>query len=651
MTELHEPQGPVHTGPGDMYIGSTVVVQHFDEARCDDLNVQWMTPRDDLLRLKQRFVPPHNLGLAREKLLVNHTVLLTGERGSGRLAAARMLLNELDGASGPISYLIDEADDQENRLRQARVADRQRLLLDLSDSDEPTLHARQRELPGFRAKIQERQAYLVVVLPPRREYQVSVDLSWQVVTIDRPRGRAVLRRHLAAEGIELAETDLDSDALAPCLDGPMREIAMLAGEVAKARDQDRQGCPSNWLKEALAETSDRREEAAEQVSSRVSARERSVLFSVAMLGQASTDGVFFASQGLLDLVSTTGEKPRLEQVGHLEQLKDLVQKVQAHDSVRFQRPEYGLAMRRHFWDNYPDLRRTFSVWVGETLKIGQLDRADRKALVGHYVEDALRTGSVDDLKALINRWANPARSEPSYWIEFATTALIAGLNDARHGKVFRRLVYDWSTTKQPEHVGQLLVKVCTDVIAPDYPEQALVRLHHRSRSEEGHGNPTARSALLQLISDDPSLFRLLLDRLASSLDGGSPSPTDLSLFLDAATPSRLIRTESQSLPLAAEPEVRQQLISGWRVILTHGPDLAWQAVREWLHAAGQTTQSELLLGILVEAARHDVGLLGALHVVARDWSSTQTGVRNITPYLSWLIDTAQGIHTEDLANP
>lgn len=651
MTEPYEPQGPLHTGSGDQYIGPTVVNQHFAEATYQDPDIRWTTPTDDLVRLKQRFAPPPNLSNAREKLRENHTVLLTAIPGSGRHAAAQMLLNELAGNAGPISDLIDEADHLSSRLSPARIEDRQRLLLDLSDSDEQTLHARQQELPAFRAKIQERNAYLVIVLPHTLAHQVHAELSRHVATIDRPRGQVVLQRHLAAEGIELTEADLNSEALAPHLDGAMREIAALADAVVKARDQDRQGGSSSWLKEALAETSDRQREAADQVKTRQTGRERAVLLSVAMLGRASTDSVFFASQRLLDLVNTTVEKPRLEQIGHLEQLKELVKDVQAHHYVQFDRPEYDRAMRRHFWDNYPDLRQSFSVWVGETLKVDHLNRADRRTLVGRYVEEALRTGSIEDLTALINRWANPTKSNgPSYWIEFATKALIAGLNDARHGKKFRALVYQWSTTDLPEHVGQLLVQVCTDVIAPVYPEQALVRLHQRSRRESGNGNPTARSALLRLISHNRTLFRLLLDRLATSLCS-QKWPTDFSLFLDAADPSWLIGTESRSRPLAADMVVREQLIDGWHAILIHRPDLAWPAVRRWLQVAGQTTSAELLLGILVESAQHDVGLLSALYVVARDWNQQQSGLRNVIARLSQLIDAAQGIYIEDLTHP
>lgn len=647
MTEIHEPHGPLHTGEGHQYLGPTVVINHVESVTRQGWDLRWMA-KDDLRRLRQQFVPPPSLGPARDKLHQNRTVILIGPSGSGRCAAAKMLLAELGDDSASFSPLLDEADRVFDRLNPARIGFQDRLLLDLSDSDEETLRARQRELPTFRAELERQDAYLVVVLADEREHQVDTELAHYMVKIGRPRGHVVFQRHLAVEGIRLTDDDLRSEALAPHLASGTGDIAILARKVIQQRDADPHGCASTWLKQALADDSSRQRDVAEQVNAASPARDRAVLFAAAMCEGATTDGVFFAAQGLLEQVNTSGEKPRLEQPGYLQQLKELVKEVQINERVEFARVGYDDAVRNHFWDNYPDLRSVFSRWVGETLKSGYLTQIDRKVLVQRFLGQALRTGSVQDMISLISRWVNPAEhGGPSYWIEFATQALIAGLTHERHGRHFRSLVYDWSRNADlPEHIGQLLVRVCTDVIAPSFPEQAVVRLHQRARRESGQRSPTARDALLSLVSRRRLLLRLLLNRLAASFDNHN-WPADLHLFLEAADPRQLIAADGRSQPLAAEATARSHLVDGWHNVMTSRPDLAWPTVRNWLQAGTLTKSPDLLLTILVDGAHRNVRLLGALYVVARDWSQSEPGRPRITARLSRLIDAAQGIHPED----
>jgi hypothetical protein len=647
VTEIHEPHGPLHTGEGGQYLGPTVVVNHVESVTRQGWDLRWMA-KDDLRRLRQQFVPPPNLGPARDKLHQNRTIILIGPPGSGRYTAAKMLLAELGDDSAPFSPLLDEADRASDKLNPVRIGFQDRLLLDLSDSDEETLRERQRELPTFRAELHRQDAYLVVVLADERDHHVNTELAHHVVKIDRPRGHIVFQRHLAIENIRLADDDLQSEALAPHLTSAMGDIANLARRVIQQRDADPRGYVSTWLKQALAEDSSRQHEVAEQVNATSSARERAVLLAAAMCEGATTDGVFFAAQWLLEQVNTSDEKPRLEQPGYLRQLKELVKEVQTNERVAFAKVAYDDAVRNHFWDNYPDLRSAFSRWVGETLTSSHLTPSDRKALVQRFLDQALRTASVQDVVSLINRWVNPTEhGGPSYWIEFATQALIAGLTHERHGRHFRNLVYDWSRKADlPEHIGQLLVRVCTDVIAPSFPEQAVVRLHQRARRESGQRSPTARDALLDLVSRSRLLLRLLLDRLARNF-GNHNWTADLHLFLEAADPHQLVGADGRSQPLAAEAVAQSQLVEGWHTVMTHRPDLAWPTVRTWLQAATRTKSPDLLLTILVDAAQRNLRLLGALYVVARDWSHSEPGCPRIAAELSRLIDAAQGIHPAD----
>lgn len=646
MTAVNDPRAPLHTGSGDMYINPNVILRHVEDAARNAWDARWMA-RDELRWLKQRFAEPGRLGAARNVLGDSRTLLLLGPAGSGRRTAAKMLLNERTDASTPFGFLLDEADDPSSRLSPSRVEIGHRLLLDLSHSDAETLQARQRELTAFRDAIEQRDACLVVVLPNDLDHHLDAGLLRHVVEIEHPHPRTALERQLGPEGIELTEDDLNTDLLAPHLAGAMRDIAELAATVVRARDEDPRGSASIWLKEAVTAVPDRQREVAEQVEATSSARQRAVLFAAAMCEGASTDGVFFAAQALLELQELTArEGPRLEQTGYHEQLRQLVITVRANHRVGFARYAYDRAVRAHFWDNYPDLRESFSRWVGEALRSAELTHPDRESLVERFLEQALRSGAVEGVRSLVDRWSNPTRfGGPSYWMQFATRALMAGLNDEQHGRRFRRYLYDWSrNTELATHAGHLLVHLCTEVIAPNFPEQALVRLHHRARRETGDELPTARSALLDLTSRNCLLLRMLLDRLSRGCDTWS---VDLPLFLEAADPVQLVQTGSRSHPLAAEPAVRSHLIHGWRTAMSRRPDLAWPVVRTWLQAAKSAHRPDLLLRVLVEAAGHDIRLLGALHVVTRDWSSSDAGNADIAARTAQHIDAALGIDAAD----
>ncbi|MBA8825017.1 energy-coupling factor transporter ATP-binding protein EcfA2 [Saccharopolyspora lacisalsi] len=638
MSEVRDPWGPVHTGGGDQYVMNLVAgaTRQARGARG--------TALDDLRWLKRRFVPPEHLGAARSWLSENRTVLLAGPLGSGRRTAAKMLLNELTDEDGSFRILQEELE-----LDPAEIGVRYRLLLDLSHSDEETFRRRQRELPGFRAALQRCDAHIVVVLPDGFEHHVDPVLSSHVVRIDRPRSQLVLQRHLEAEDIQPIGSRLGSTDLKSHLSGPMEDVAELVRLVVRVRDTGREGGLSAWLDEAVMAMADRSDEVAQQLKDHSSGRERAVLFAAAMCRGSSSDTVFFAAQGLLEsLELTEEERPRLEQRGYVEQLDGLEIEVGAHSRVGFSRVAYDRTVRAHFWDNYPDLRRSFCQWVDRVIRLDWLEERERRDIVERFLEQALRTGCVGHVMWLIEQWTRPdQRGGPTRWMQFAAQALVTGLNDERHGARFRELVRGWSREFDlADHVGQLLVHVCTEVVAPNFPEQALVRLHQRARRENGAGAPTARQALCELTAGSRMLFHRLLDQLMSGFRDRQWQ-IDPYLFLDVIDPWRLTAADSRSHPLAADASVRSQLVYGWYTVMTHRPDLAWPVVGEWLPAAGQIAVPDMLLSILVEAACYDVRLLGSLHVVARNWSLSAVGRPDVAARLSRFIDMAQGIHSAE----
>ncbi|KAA5830079.1 hypothetical protein ABT337_09725 [Saccharopolyspora hirsuta] len=647
-SEFHDPQGPIHSGSGDQNI---YLYDSIRESVRAQARGRRRTPSDDLRWLKQRFVAPPGLAIARTTLADARTALLTGPPGCGRRTAATMLLHELAGDRAPLTELEDEAADPDASLSAVKVLPRHLFVLDMSSSNEAVFRARQRELLAFRAEVQKADGHLVVVLPGSLAHHVEAELSRYIVRIERPDGREVLAAHLAAEQITLPTDRLDHEDVEQHLTASMAEITNLARMTVEARRSDPGGDAESWFLEAISACTDRRGEVAEVVGKHARGRARSVLLAAAMCRGATSDAVFFASHRLVKQLGFE-EEPRLEQDGHHDHLVSLGIEVTADGRVEFDKLGYDQAARDYFWDSYPDLRKRFCGWVHSIIRDPLFTGRDRMNLVDHVVAASLRTNSPAHVRWLIEQWVFPesnARSNPLQ--DFGVRALIAGLSDERHGRFFRRMVWEWSTSDDlPAAVGQILVEVCTEVIAPRFPAQALVRLHQRARREDGRGDPTARQALLELTSTNPTLWRLLLDRLANDAARDNNWPMDLYLFLALADPTHLIRGDR---PLITDAVVRPQLVFLWyRAMVAAGapaavPDPVRHRVSHWLAAAVQPAPRDLLLGLLVEAAQQNLPLLGFLHVSARDWSHAGDGRAEVAMRLSQLIDLAQGLQPTD----
>ncbi|PRW61971.1 hypothetical protein [Actinopolyspora mortivallis] len=648
-TDIDGVYGNVHTGSGDLYSGPTVVMNLLRETT-EYLRSSGMIPHNDLGWLNSRFVPPQRFGLARDRLNETRTVLLHGEVGSGRRSAAKMLLHELSDEASSFAEFAEEAAFPKSRLFPERVKPGQRLLLDLSHSSSDTLLARRRELPALRAVLDERDAYLAIVLPYGRQDWASEELAGYMVEIDRPSEYLVLRRHLAAAGIELSDQDELSPELARYLEGPLREIAELTELVRRVMRDNPGWSVSAWLHEALVAVTERREEAAKQVENFPEARQRAVLFAAAMCHDASPDAVFFAAQKLLERLDLTGrEEPRLEQRGHRAQLKDLGVRVLDHGQrVGFTSFAYDRAVRSHFWENYPDLRSSFCTWIEEAICSESFTHRDRQRAVARFLDHALRTGCVLDVAQRIARWSNLEQQLYSgYWIRFAEQALVAGLRDEEHAASFRRLVYLWARYENlPQQVGQLIVHVCTEVIAPSFPDQAIVRLHQRARREGEPVEPSARQAL-RTLAEDRDMSRRVIARFATKFRNAQWWEIDLDLFVDVLDPTRLTEDTGTTKPLAAEPVVWSELVLGLRTVMTHRAESARWLVDRWLTAVGRSRNPDLLLRLLAEAPEYEPRALGALHVMARDWSRTAGGDPRVAERLTHLIDERQGLDRTD----
>jgi hypothetical protein len=640
-----DPSGPFHSGTGHQILsGMTFVLdslQHLVPARRPRV-----LAREHLRWLNQRFIEPENYGSAWGLLEDTGCVLLTGAEGSGRRTTAQMLLHWLGPQDAElIREVPEETDDpfQDPVLDADAVESGQRLLLDLSVRDETYCEVVRKQLPSYRAGVRERGAHLVIVLPHRREHYLGSELVPSVVEIVRPKSKEVFQRYLRSDGINFTSAQLDVDNLMTQLDsGPLRDIARLAGLVWAAREREPTQTFPDWLREARAALTERSSEVAQQVQDLHLGRQRALLLTTAMFSGAHADAIFAAACTLCERVEQPkDDRPRLEWEGLTERFEEIKAKADDAGRVHFRLLVYDQAVCTHFWTSRPDLRDDFRCWVGNALGHRRLSSADRDAVVTRFAKQALRTDRPDDLRLLVEHWARRTDLLPQ-----AATAVVCGLKDERHGRWFRYQLYIWSRDDGlSADLAQVVVQVCSAVLALSHPRQAVVRLHHILRHHSGAAaGDAARDALLDLASRDRGLYRYLLGRAIEGLTKNLAA--DLTLFLDLATADSLLRQRTS--PLIADPAIQDQLIAGWQAALDGSPSLdCTNHVRTWLAACVNGRYRELLLTVLVQAASGRGELLNRLYVIARDWAHTpeegQQKRRGVADCLNNKIDAELGL--------
>ncbi|MYV97341.1 hypothetical protein [Streptomyces sp. SID3343] len=627
-TRVTDPHGPLHAGSGDMYNFSLGI----DPASLL-ADARGKSPRkvaaDRLDWLRARFVHPAGFGVAREILADSHCVLLDGENGSGRSAAARILLHEAGG--GDSFHELLPGDEGGTRLDAGQIGDGDRLLLTLP-ADEDRLWADiQEELSAFHVALRAHDAHVVIVLPDRHGGHLDHDLDRFLVRIERPVGAEVLWRHFRMDGIDAPKSALSAPELSGlCQDRPMRDVAAFARLVRRARDAAADGIGfAQWCSSALAALGDRQEDIAKLVAKHRTGPQRALLLTTAMLHEAHAHDVERVTELLLRHVRhPEDERPLLERFDLVQRFHEIDARADAHGRVRFTELDYDAAIRAHFWNHLPEIRGHLCAWVRDTVTTEQLPEPTREAFVARFAEESLRTGHHIDLLPLVEKWTERARDVPA--AKAAAQLLRHGLEDERHGREFRRIIYLRARESGlSDGLTRVLVGVCAEEMAIRHPDEAVVRLHHLARRQRR--GTDARDALTRIARSERRLHRLMLGRLAKRFDlpgshspEGRPTeaqwPADLDLFLQLTAPEDVTHPRGQTRAFVAETEQRRHLVSGWSTLFRLRPDSYWgdHTVR-WLQAAdADETYGDLLLDVLIEGARGRPDVLSRLFALARD---------------------------------
>ncbi|MFD5660354.1 NACHT domain-containing protein [Streptomyces hirsutus] len=612
---VNDPRGPVNNGEGHQYVFYGVGADWMNRKGVESLRIT----REDRVRLADRFVPPVGYRVAADRLeKPGSVVLLEGPPGSGRRAAAIMLLHGFgeDGGADKEGVRFEElpvTGKDENPLVPG-MGDR--FLLDLSGiADEETYDKAQRCLAMRRSQVQEAGAHMVVVLPSGMEHAHPPDLELHTVRLGRPRGVAVVTRYLRMDRMPFRPVDLGNPDLQHLCDrSPMRELARLAGLVRAARGSGRFGADfAGWLDQAMHAVTDRAGEVGRQVAAVRTAPERALLLATAMFEEARADIVYEAWHGLMKTVRHEEEATtELARTDFGERLVGLGIERDPDGRLRFERLAYADAVRTYFWANFPGVRDDLRDWIGRAAGLRGLTTDDRVNVVVRFGERALAVGRPDHLFDLVAHWADRATGTPCD--PRAVAALELGLGHERFGGWFRKRMYECvaRSSSLSDGLARVLTTACVQSLSATHPDQAVVRLHYLA-VKKGEVAREAREALLDLASRDRRLYRLLIDRLR---DRARREP-------HGAEPHLQLLTDLLRSDRAPDPPPWPDLFLGWEAVFSQPPTELWNPlVSNWLNAVAGDSTREMALDVMVGATRGRAAALHRLYTIACDWAGS-----------------------------
>jgi hypothetical protein len=580
--------------------------------------------RADEGELGRLFVAPRGWEEARQELVRERTVLITGAPHTGRRTAGWCLLAAVsDGKSREVQTIIPESDEHQPPFDSEEIVAGDRLLVDLSSLDDTTFARAEDAVGAFLSAVVDRGAVSVVLMPSDRD-RVRPEFRRRTRTVERPDGFAVLQRHFAYH--DLPAPAADRAGLREVVDeygiGEIARLAELAA-VAHRRAPD----PGwKWLDDAVAAVRNRDRDAEKLVRSTASdPGARALLMAVALFDGTYTETVASAATRLLDIVSPDREQtPVFAAPGLGERLAPLGAEVDGDGRVRLTGLDTAASLRAYFWTHFPEVRTEFRNWVLGCGRVLVADGNDAPDIVRRFVDQLLRVRRRNDVLFAARRWAEGARADAG----LASAALERGLTDPSHGWAFRRQCYEWARaaatrgTAISPRLADLLVAACREVINRTHPEQAIVRLRYLAAHRDERVASNAREALTAVLGRRPDRLRHLLE----CLDGGTTRQqrrSDARSFLVVVDPAYLVKASTDSTTVLIDRhDVRSRLVERWRDAWRLGADNWEEPLHRWF-AAAQTAADDRILAVVVEASDGRLDHVSDLEEVAGRWAAAQ----------------------------
>jgi hypothetical protein len=223
--------------------------------------------------------------------------------------------------------------------------------------------------------------------------------------------------------------------------------------------------------------------------------DRCLLLALAVRQSAPMPDVARSASGLLEAIGNVSGSPgaapasspvpnALAGRGLRRRIQDVGARVDAQDSVVFDRPSYGRAVLEYVWDNYDVMREPLLTWLVETAQSADLkDRA-----LGALAELTVRHGTMDYLTML-------GKISSSSQPEVLSAVMESAVRNEHIGRLAWEALYRWA---EQDEYALTVIALCRHIledtsVTAAMAKRAMVRL--RRVAHKTH-DPTVRSKVL-----------------------------------------------------------------------------------------------------------------------------------------------------------
>lgn len=497
-TDVEHASGPTHTGSGDQH----VTYQNFvTEARRH--LVASPVDRTSIARLRERFVEPWNISLVAEALRSNGMVVLSGEPGTGRTSAARML-GEQHSEHRRVHQLPIESDVEqafEFDLDQVTAGDT--AILDLSSCHRQDFATWVEKFNQAASTLHRQRAFCVAIIG-REQERWHDDLRPHIHQIRKPPPFEVLAKHFNVERLPYPDNAEEHLRFVERL--PMSAIDEFTQVVADERDIKPDDDPSSWFKHA-AKVVDGHPEIAKLLDDHRDARERTMLLTAAALDGAPIEAVAWAEHTLARRAGCTLEPTWVEEPGVRQRLLKIGAQLHRDRRVRFPRPNYATAVVDRLWDEFAGAQPMIARWLGDVAASTALSDIDRAAIADLLARQLLRSGNAQLFAEIAENWAK--HTAPSVQA-LAFRLVLAGKTEDTDRGLVRRQLWSWARqTSLPRQLAYVVIALAEEDIATQFPETAWDLLRGMTRHRTTQVRETATAIILYKSTDRSTYHQAL----------------------------------------------------------------------------------------------------------------------------------------------
>ncbi|WP_411139323.1 hypothetical protein [Streptomyces sp. C10] len=574
----------------------------------------------------------------------SHAVVLLGEPGVGRRAAALRVLRDAGVPRERIRWLV--LDWERPRTEQVPHTKGHGFILDLTAY---------RSLPedfytglaDYQKEAEAAEAFLIILATPGA-WAPEAFATVPRVRLVRPPATEIAEahlRHLAAGRLDwLTSVPLDA-LLAEATQAA--DAARLARLVAQATGDDKEK-----VKQEFTDWKQHLHDWFERYSAPEDLRERALLVAAALLEGVPADVVLEAADQLF--VEVGGVLPPGKALAgrDLDMRLDAIEASSVGDgeNISLDAEHHGLAgaVLQYVWQQRPQLRRGLLEWASRISAPNGIAVRHLRRIATSLAQLSLLPGGATVL-SVASAWIDTGRSAHR---ELAVEVLETMALHPLTGAEVRKQLYDWAHQKNTsEALAAAVAEICSGRLGQTYPRIALTRLRLLASREDGRAREAVAKAVRTLASTTEQRTLVLseiVDWSESADDAVRKAGASTFLALTDVTRDNLL-----PLPVARETTddsidalAGQLLVRGWRAALVE--PAAARAAHDQLAACldSPSLSDEQVLPLAVEVLRGHLGQEGAAELLVGSADSSSVGRTRRRRLLDQLISEEAASPTE-----